>query len=596
MTTRHMIWRLILYRPWLYLAAFLLWSCTTLLGMAPGFFMKIFFDILTNESPLRIGVWALAALVIAQVFAHIALLLAGAITDILHRFSISTLLHRNLLSQILSFPGAQAIPCSPGEAISYFRDDVETAEEGFSWLVDQTAVLISAVVAIVVMVGINARMAALVLLPLFTVVTVARVVNGRVERNRRRSRQGTERVTGALGEILAGIQAIQIANAESSVSDYFRRLSDERQKRVVKDSITTRLLEALYSNTATLAMGIMLVLAAEMMRVSRFSVGDFALYVYLTQTLTRFTAHVGNFIANYKRTQVSFDRLKSLLQRSSVEALVQHHPVYLRGELPKIPYSEKTGKDTLHRLEVRGLSFSYRELSDEQRGSHGIQDMYFELNRGDFVVVTGRTGSGKTTLLRTLLGLLPKDDGDILWNGELVSDPASFFVPPRSAYTAQVPLLFSESVKDNIVMGLPDERIDLQQAIQSAVLEEDIAAMRSGTDTIIGPKGVKVSGGQRQRIAAARMFVRDTELLVFDDLSSALDVDTEKRLWERLFELKHVTCLVVSHRKPAFQRATSIIVLKDGRMVAQGSLESLRESSGEMKRIWYGDLAPPVGG
>jgi len=114
-------------------------------------------------------------------------------------------------------------------------------------------------------------------------------------------------------------------------------------------------------------------------------------------------------------------------------------------------------------------------------------------------------------------------------------------VPPRSAYTPQVPRLFSESLRDNILMGLPEERVDLASAIRLAVMEHDLTLMPQGLDTLIGTRGIRLSGGQAQRAAAARMFARAPELLVFDDLSSALDVETERVLWERLGDRGHGT-------------------------------------------------------
>jgi ATP-binding cassette subfamily B protein/ATP-binding cassette subfamily C protein len=200
------------------------------------------------------------------------------------------------------------------------------------------------------------------------------------------------------------------------------------------------------------------------------------------------------------------------------------------------------------------------------------------------VVVTGRIGSGKSTLLRPLLGLIPAQSGTVEWNGEPVEDRATFLVPPRSAYTAQIPSLFSDPLRENVLSGSDEHR--LGRAVRLAVLEPDLAQLPQGLDTPVGARGVKLSGGQMQRTAVARMLARDADLLVFDDVSSALDARTEAQLWDGLFTETDATCLVVSHRRAALSRADRILLMQGGQIVDEGTLEELLGRSEEMRALW----------
>lgn len=578
-TTAFFMRRLLGYHPLPQIASGLCWVLFHGWPLFPGLLAKAFFDALTGEAA-GLSIETIAALTVALALARVGFVYADVATGSFAGFRLRGLIRHNLLARILERPGARALPGSSGEALSTFRDDVETMWGG-GWAFDVVGFLIFAGGGLAILLTVDARVTLLVVPPVIAVIVLAHVARTRLQHLRERSREATARVTGTLGEIFGAVQAIQVAGAEERVVAHLRQRGDERRRAMLRDRLLGLSLDAIFEGTASLGTGLTLLVAARALRAGSFTVGDFALFsTYLLQ-VAGMTGFLGWIVVTYQQMGVAFKRGAALLQGAPAHTLVAHHPLPLRESQRPLLQLVRTEADRLEILSVEDLTLRH------PGSGGGISAAAFSVRRGSFTVITGRIGAGKTTLLRAILGLLPADSGVVRWNGRAIDDPADFLVPPRVAYTAQVPTLLSGSLRDNILLGLPDDGNRLVSAAGNAVLDRDLASFPDGFDTMIGNRGLRLSGGQIQRVAAARMFAREPELLVVDDLSSALDVATEHELWQRVFALG-TTCLVVSHRRTVLERADQILVLEDGHLTARGTLPELLATSEELRRL-YGD-------
>ncbi|HEY1752521.1 MAG TPA: ABC transporter ATP-binding protein [Caulobacteraceae bacterium] len=562
---------LIRANPWSFGASLGFYVGFFTLTLAPGLINREIFDTLSGRGRAGANVWTLIALVVGLSLGRFGLLYCGGVLFNVFRYVSEALLKRNMLDWLVSAPGPRTLPGSPGEVVSRFRDDtLETV--GLSTILIVSPQVATGVVAFAIMLRIDAVITVVVALPMLAAVAINYLLTRRIQRYRKAAREATAAVTSFIGETFAAAQSIKLAGAEARVIGRLKGLNERRRAASIRDLMFASTMGVANANLSALATGCVLLLAAGAMRRGAFTVGDFTLFANYLALVSAAPVLVGQILATERQSGVSLARMRELTADAP--------PLQLVARRTAAPPRPALAAEPLQTLAVRGLSCRH------PASGRGIEAVDLEVRRGAFVVVTGRVGAGKSTLLRALLGLAPAHAGEILWNGRPVADLARFMTPPRCAYTAQAPRLFSESLRDNILMGEAATAEALAEAVSLAVFDEDVAGFDAGLETLVGTRGVTLSGGQLQRAAAARMFLRRPDLLVFDDISSALDVATEQALWRGLFADGRRTCLAVSHRREAFRRADQILVLDEGRVAARGTAETLRRASPLFRSIW----------
>jgi ATP-binding cassette subfamily B protein len=269
---------------------------------------------------------------------------------------------------------------------------------------------------------------------------------------------------------------------------------------------------------------------------------------------------IATFIGDYAQQKVSIGRLTEFMPNNP-DGLIRPY----RWWLPVRADSALAPRPALTELTLHNVSYTYPSSGG------GIRNVNLTIPRGSLTVITGAVGSGKSTLLHLLSGLLAPQSGTITWNGQSITQLSA----PQVLATTQIPFLVSDTLRENITLGAADNH--LPQVLAASDLTHDITQLPDGLNTIVGPRGVRLSGGQRQRVALARMLLRPAEILVLDDISSAVDVTTEAYLWQSLRQHSASTLVASSHRRALLQQADQIVVVTNGTVVALGRYEDVAQ-------------------
>ncbi|CAN5455007.1 ABC transporter ATP-binding protein [soil metagenome] len=531
------------------------------LPAAVGWVLGRGFTALSEGDARSVYRWA-AVLALVEVL-RMASVHVGAILWTKAWVHMETLLRANLLIAQVASGGVEAgRPVgSAGGALTHFRDDTEDVVNLVDGVIDVSGGVVFTVVAAFVLGAADLTAAAVLAIPLAGVALATRTLDRRIKEYRSADRVATAAVTGFVGDAMAAATTVKVNGATPWVTMRMRGLVDRRRHTAVRDRVLDEGVQAFSRGASDVGLGLVLLVSASAIASGRFDVGTLALFTAYLGWLNFLPRMVGRVLARRKQAGVAFDRMRHLVADDDVTNTVAAR------SLPIGPHCERSrppdvrpDREPLEQLDVVGLSVAH--------GSNVVlHDAHLTIRRGEFVVLSGPIGSGKTTLLRALLGLERRAavSGEIRWNGFVVTDPSAFMVPPNVGFLPQVPQLLSDTVADNIGLG-PVTAVQIERAVALAVFADDLAEFPEGTDTLIGPRGLRLSGGQRQRLAAARAFVHAPEIVVLDDLSSALDVETELLLWRQLAEAG-ITVLAVSHRAVAFDRADQVLRLDRGRLI-----------------------------
>jgi ABC-type multidrug transport system fused ATPase/permease subunit len=391
---------------------------------------------------------------------------------------------------------------------------------------------------------------------------LAATLFGRVlERAAQQTVAGRAAFATALVSALSAARTVKLAGATRPVLDHLARLDatrSDRQRREIVLGVWAR-------STPSVLSGLLPVAAWALYLTGGLSAGGTLVAVATLGAARWFAWTTASLVSQLPSARVWTRRTVAMTGAATYAAAVPG--VDLSAGTAPAPAAAP--RNPLRRLDLHGFTAVH------ENGTIGVRDVELTVHRGELVLVLGPVGAGKSSLLRALAGIV-HHTGTLRWNGEDVTEPELFLRPNQVGYVAQLPRVLSGSIADNIRLG---HQVDAAGAVSTAQLDHDLAG--SGLGLLIGHKGTRLSGGQLQRLALARALAPRTELLIADDVSSALDVTTELALWDAL-RGHGVTVVGSTSKRAALVRADRVLVLSGGRPVAQGPWAELADRWGHL--------------
>jgi len=487
-------------------------------------------------------------------------------------------LRRDLFAKLLRLQPAFYAGHRRGDIVSRASNDISWVRTlvGFGGL---QVVNVTIAVALTgwKMVSLSPRLTLMVLLPVLVAMAVLQWAIRRLfwlsRRNQEQLGEISEHVLGSL----QGMATIQGFVAEEAFVDRFEQRNLEWLSTGMKLAVIRATALPLLVLAGGVAMFALIAVGGPMVLGGALTVGNLVAFSALLAVLLPPLRSMGWMLSVIQRGRAALERIFELM-----DAPIDR-PEGEDGARPTAGHGP--------RLEIRNLSFAYPDDPDRPV----LDDVSVDLPPGSVVGLFGRTGSGKTTLLRLLARLYNPPRGTVAVDGHDLLDLDLVAWRRRTSMVPQRPFLFSDSIAANIALGEEPDLDRVRRAADLAALGPDLEALPDGLDTVVGERGIMLSGGQRQRVALARGLYRGGDLLILDDVLSAVDHETEARLVETLAGLANEpqapTVFIASHRVSALRHTDLVLVLDRGRLVASGPHAELVRRPGLYRDMWEAQRA-----
>jgi ATP-binding cassette subfamily B multidrug efflux pump len=366
----------------------------------------------------------------------------------------------------------------------------------------------------------------------------------------------------------SGIRVVKAYVRENAQKDQFKSTALDRRSAEIDAIRITTVVDSLYQYIWQFGIIIVLVTGGYMLINGHLTEGTLAVFIYYVVWLVFPMFDIGQFLVKSRQSAVSINRLVEL---EVVPPMVDDA-------------GDRDGDGT-----VQGaLSFENVEFGFPGSERMIIDGLSLEIPAGQTIAIVGKVGSGKSWLLKMLPRLVDPTGGRVKLDGHDLRKFRLEDLRRNIGYVPQEPVLFSDTVRNNIVFGREDiSEALLNWAIDVAQLRTEIASFPKGLDTSIGTRGMSISGGQKQRLGLARALVGKPRILILDDCTSALDSSTEADLWDRLHEvMPDLTAILVTHRPDTLEQADMIYLLEEGKVAEKGRHDQLMAAEGQYQKIY----------